>query len=347
MGIWQDSSSAYHPAGNRLAENVVQRLKKAIADRTIEDAMQDIVALNHAPPYKDQRLTPFESLTGLVSPLNGIPMTDKSRKELVSREWLTEKVNAKENPLPTHPDNNTTNGEDNHAQTDMERIQSKDWVEKIQARPTQQLSIGDRVYFVAHHTKGYNRWRTGIILDRKSDYEYSTGTRRSHGYILYDIENCTTVSRTRADIRKYKNSKVERKLLETAQKHLQGMREEFFKNERFRNEISSPPAEFEIPSDYGQSKEKTPTKATEPKPNNIDQSTQEEPTEQTTPQEDEPQITEIPEEAPQPRRMSRELKNLKSDLNGPAHFNDSWDNVIHLQDEENTEDHEGSMEQRD
>ena len=131
--------------------------------------MEEITALNNAPPYKDQRLAPFESLHGIVSPVNRIPMTEHSRKQLVSREWLTEKVNMKENPLSTHPDNNTTNGEDNHAQTNMDRQRSKDWIEKIQSSPSKQLEIGNRVYFVDHHAKGYGRWRTGIIIDRKED----------------------------------------------------------------------------------------------------------------------------------------------------------------------------------
>ena len=133
--------------------------------------MMDIVALNHGQPYDNKKLTPFEVLTGLVSPVNRIPMTEKSMKELVSRQWLTEKKNAKENPLPTHPDNNETNGQDNHKPTNFEREKSKEWVEKINARPTEELSIGDRVYYLDHASKGYDRWRTGIILQRKSDYE--------------------------------------------------------------------------------------------------------------------------------------------------------------------------------
>ena len=83
LGIWQDSSSAYHPAGNRLAENAVQRIKKAIGERKISEAMEDIMALNHGQPYNNKRLTPFEALFGIVSPVNGIPMTDKSMRVLV------------------------------------------------------------------------------------------------------------------------------------------------------------------------------------------------------------------------------------------------------------------------
>ena len=92
----------------------------------------------------------------------------------------------------------------------------------------------------------------------------------------------------------------------------------------------------------------------------------EEPTAQTPPQEAESQITEIPEETPRPRRISRELQNLKSHLNGPSwgctenhgrrlrvrtagiqeQYEDSWVNVIQLQEEETTKDQEGTLEQR-
>ena len=35
MKIWQDTSSAYHPAGNKLIENAVGRIKHVIGDRKI------------------------------------------------------------------------------------------------------------------------------------------------------------------------------------------------------------------------------------------------------------------------------------------------------------------------
>ena len=46
LGIWQDMSSAYNPAGNKLAENTVKRIKKAIGNSKIEDATKEIAALN-------------------------------------------------------------------------------------------------------------------------------------------------------------------------------------------------------------------------------------------------------------------------------------------------------------
>ena len=76
----------FHPAGNRLAENAVQRIKKAIGGRKIEDAMEDISALNHGQPYNNKTLTPYEALHGVISPLNGIPMPDTKETELVTRD---------------------------------------------------------------------------------------------------------------------------------------------------------------------------------------------------------------------------------------------------------------------
>jgi len=86
-------------------------------------------------------------------------------------------------------------------------------------------------------------------LQRKADYVYSSGIHRSHGYDLYDIKNCTTVSRTRQDIRKYKHTKIEREILERANKHLADMRREFLKNNDFQNPRLEKPVEFEI-KDY-------------------------------------------------------------------------------------------------
>ena len=93
MGIWQDTSSAYHAAGNKLAENAVGRIKKAIGGISIAEEKADIVDLNHVQPYNNKTLTPFEAMYGLVSPVKGIPMTDQKETELVSREWTTEKKN--------------------------------------------------------------------------------------------------------------------------------------------------------------------------------------------------------------------------------------------------------------
>ena len=110
--------------------------------------------------------------------------------------------------------------------------------------------------------KGAKRWRTGLILLRKQDYLYASGVRRSHGYDIYDIENCTTVSRTRQDIRKYKHTKIERTILERANKHLADMRREFVKDERFMPKNAQPPVEFEM-GDYDEAVKQSPHQQTE------------------------------------------------------------------------------------
>ena len=109
LKIWQDTSSAYHPAGNKCIENAVQRIKHAIGNRKMEDCTMDIVALNMSQPYNNKTLTPFEELHGMTSPVNGIPMKDSTLRELVERKYLTDKLQRAEvrNSNPTlEPFNN-------------------------------------------------------------------------------------------------------------------------------------------------------------------------------------------------------------------------------------------------
>ena len=42
------------------------------------------------------------------------------------------------------------------------------------------MTCGDRVYYIDHQARGSNRWRRGIVLQRKADYIYSSGIHRSH-----------------------------------------------------------------------------------------------------------------------------------------------------------------------
>ena len=86
FNIVQDKSSAHHPSGNRCIENAVQRIKRAIGDKNIEDAMNDIIALNHGHPYNSKTLTPHKKLYGMISPVPGIPMTPEAEKVLVDRK---------------------------------------------------------------------------------------------------------------------------------------------------------------------------------------------------------------------------------------------------------------------
>ena len=54
--------------------------------------MMDIGALNLSQPYSNKTLTPYEELYGITSPVNGIPMTDEARKELVERIYCSDKI---------------------------------------------------------------------------------------------------------------------------------------------------------------------------------------------------------------------------------------------------------------
>ena len=169
--------------------------------------------------------------------------------------------------------------------------------------------------------KGAKRWRPGVILKRKSDYEYSTVVRASHGYDIYDIENCTTVSRTRADIKKYKHMKIECKLLEKAHEHLGAMRREFQKNNDFQNPDLDPQVEFDL-SDYDKAV-KEPRYLRMTQEPFVETPTVSEPSE--TPEIKQEPIEEetiieppIAKTAPKPAtRISKEARNLEYTLDGP------------------------------
>ena len=62
--IWKDTSSAYHPSGNKCIENSVGRIKRVFGNRKIEDAMRDINALNLSQPYNNDTFTPIEEMFG-------------------------------------------------------------------------------------------------------------------------------------------------------------------------------------------------------------------------------------------------------------------------------------------
>lgn len=73
MKIWQDTSSAYYPAGNTCIESAMGRIKRVLGRRKIEVAMRDINALNLSQPYDNRTHTPNEEMTLRKSPVNGIP----------------------------------------------------------------------------------------------------------------------------------------------------------------------------------------------------------------------------------------------------------------------------------
>ena len=133
---------------------------------------------------------------------------------------------------------------------------------------------------------------------------------------MYDIKNCTTVSRTRQDIRKYKHTKIEREILERANKHLAEMRREFLKSD-FHNPNMEKPVEFEI-KDYDTAIKNSkhpmdmtpmtpPSTTSDPEPE-IKKETEEETAAPPSPA----------NPAPATPKVSRMLQNLKSNLDGRA-----------------------------
>ena len=181
--IKQDKSSAHHASGNKCIENAVQRIKNAIGDRKIEDSYDDILALNHGIPYKTGVLSPAEEMSGLISPVPGIPMTEKAEDILVDRKLQGDRLTRSE-VRNTNPRLKALNPEDTHSPTREENNISKEWVEKVHQRDyNEELTSGDRVYYVDHpRNKGVHKWRSGVIIKRKPDCEYHTGPQASHGY---------------------------------------------------------------------------------------------------------------------------------------------------------------------
>ena len=53
-GIELKTSSHYNPAGNLLAENGIRRIKRAIGSEKMEEAWDDIQALNQSSPYSNE-----------------------------------------------------------------------------------------------------------------------------------------------------------------------------------------------------------------------------------------------------------------------------------------------------
>ena len=76
----------------------------------------------------------------------------------------------------------------------------------------------------------------------KKEFNYYSTRRTAHGYDIYDVENCTHVTRTRNDIRKFKHGKMERIAMEQINENLGKIRHEYMKNRKFVS-----PGEFKIP----------------------------------------------------------------------------------------------------
>ena len=194
-----------------------------------------------------------------------------------------------------------------------ERLIDEFWEEKIHDRPSaDQLEPGDNIYYRDHAIKGFGRWKPGIILDRKGEDENNGRIISLKGYDILDTVTGKHTTRTRDDIRKRKKSRLEEKIYKDYVEFLNKMHRasnmngdgDDYRKPLFKETYEKPgkipaqePATQEVPQ------EKTPgpvTVTTLPEP------TAEEPTTTTNP---EPQST-----PPNPRKISREEKNLQSDL---------------------------------
>ena len=146
----------------------MQRIKRAIGMKKIEDSILDISALNMSSPYNNKVLSPQEEMFGRISPVNGIQRPDYPDKELLDSEFISERLQRAEH-TGSNPKARKFTPEDKHIPTKEENDLSKTWVEKINGNVTEDLTCGDRVYYIDHvkAVKGPRRWRTGIIIKRK------------------------------------------------------------------------------------------------------------------------------------------------------------------------------------
>ena len=249
FGIKQDKSSAHHPAGNLHVESTVGRVKRVLGKRRVEDALREVNALNLSQPYSHRVQTPNEEMTGRPSQVSGIPTPDHILDGKIPADRITKGEYRGTNPnlpqdKPQDKSPEGTNPTDLDPDTAAENEMSKDWTEPVSDRELKNsLDCGDRVFFIDYHfQKGPRRWRTGIIIQRKKEFFYHDSKRTAHGYDIYDVENCTHVTRTRKDIRKYRPGKMERETMEQINENLAKIRHEYLKNKKF---IS--PGEFKVP----------------------------------------------------------------------------------------------------
>ena len=251
FGIWQDQSSAYNPSGNTHVESTVGRVKRVLGKRKVEDALREVNALNLSQPYSDRVQTPNEEMTGRPSQVSGIPAPDYILNSKIPAERITKGEYRGTDPtfLPPNPTQRekTASPVDQDPDTALENEMSKDWLEQVSDKTLKQaLDCGDRVFYIDYNVgKGPRRWRTGIIIQRKKEFFYHASRRTAHGYDIYDVENCTHVTRSRKDIRKYRFTKMEREAMEQINKNLGVIRTEYYKNQKF---IS--PGEFKVPPEF-------------------------------------------------------------------------------------------------
>ena len=183
-GITSITSSAYNPAGNLLAENSIRRVKRAIGREKIEDAWEDIQALNYSSPYNNETRSPFEAMYKFYPKQIGIPKPDFLRTENQTRR-INHK--AEKNIDKYGCDQWEERSFDRHKVTMKERLIDDFWEEKIHDKSiSSMLEPGDNIYYRDPTIKGFGRWRPGLILDRKGEQENNGTLIKLKGYDILD-----------------------------------------------------------------------------------------------------------------------------------------------------------------
>ena len=193
-----------------------------------------------------------------------------------------------------------------------ERLIDDYWMEKIHNRnPVTTISAGDNIYYRDPTIKGFGRWKPGIIINRKGEDENNGKIIELKGYDILDTVTGKHTTRTREDIRIKKKSKLEDTIYKEYVEFLNKMH-------RASNE-NSKDEEYKKPL-FEENYEKTPANENKPpitQAEHVEKPT-ETPEEPTTPPEEPQTTTEetTMEQIEQPveRKISREEKNLKSDL---------------------------------
>merc|ERR1712015_159735 len=209
-GIASITSSAYHPAGNLLAETGIRRVKRAIGREKMEHAWDHIQALNYSSPYSNEIRSPFEAMYKFSPKHIGIP-----KPEFLRNGTETKRKNHKE---ARNIDNYGCNqwesrNLDKDKITMKERLIDDFWEEKIHDRKVNtQLYPGENIYYRDPTIKGFGRWKPGVILDRKGEEEINGRLIKLKGYDILDTVTGKHTTRTREDIRVKKKSKMEDKI---------------------------------------------------------------------------------------------------------------------------------------
>ena len=272
----------------------------------MEDAWDDIQALNQSSPYSNDIQSPFEAMYKFTPKPIGLPKQDYLRNgDTTKRRNHKDDRNIKPYGCIIEEENF-----DRDSQTMKERLIDEYWMEKIHDRPgSALLDPGENIYYRDPTIKGFGRWKPGIILERKGEEENNGRLIKLKGYDILDTVTGKHTTRTREDIRIKKKSRLEDKIYKEYVEFLNKMhrasnenhKDEEYKKPLFEETYKQTTAN-NSPITQEKDKEETPTAPEEPT------TPPEEP--QPTPEEPAPEQIEQPTE----RKISREEKNLKSEL---------------------------------